>query len=181
MGAETPPPPEDRPYEVALIAAVAANGVIGRDGEMPWHHPEDLQQFKRTTVGHPVVIGRRTYERIVERLGEPLPDRTNVVLSSQALDLPEGAVLANSVPEALAVAAAALDADRNTVYVAGGATVYEATIPVADRLELTELDAAHEGDTYFPTVDPAVWRETARDDRSALSFVSYERRDDPNQ
>jgi dihydrofolate reductase len=89
--------------------------------------------------------------------------------------LPEGAVLANSVAEALSVAGDALAPDRETVYVAGGATVYEATLPLADRLVLTELDAAHEGDTYFPEFDPEAWTETARDDRADLAFVTYER------
>jgi len=166
---------DERDFDLALIAAVAANGVIGRDGEMPWHHPEDLRQFRETTTGHPVILGRRTYERIVERLGGPLPERTNVVLSTRSLELPDGAVPANSVPAALAAAGDALAPDRETVYVAGGATVYEATLPLADRLVLTELDAAHEGDTYFPAFDDETWTETARDDRADLAFVTYER------
>jgi len=167
-----------REYDLALIAAVAANGVIGRDGEMPWHHPEDLRHFRETTTGHPVILGRRTYERIVERLGDPLPERTSVVLSTRDLDLPDGAVLANSVPDALSLAADALTAERDTVYVAGGATVYEATLPLADRLVLTELDAAHEGDTQFPAFDREEWIEVARDERPALAFVTYERAGD---
>lgn len=170
------PPPEDRDYDIALIAAVAENGVIGREGEMPWHYPADLRHFRETTTGHPVVLGRKTYERIVERLGEPLPERTSVVLSSQDLSLPEGALLAGSVPAALATAAEALPADRDTVYVAGGGSVYEATMPVADRLVLTELDERVDGDTSFPEVDPEEWVERSRDDRDALSFVTYERR-----
>ncbi len=170
------PPREERDYDVALIAAVAENGVIGRGGEMPWHYPEDLRHFRETTTGHPVVLGRRTYERIVDRLGEPLPERTSVVLSSQDLSLPEGVLLAHSVPAALETAAGALPADRDTVYVAGGGSVYEATMPVADRLVLTELDATVDGDTYFPAVDPAEWVERSRDDREDLSFVTYERR-----
>ncbi len=169
---------EDRDYDVALIAAVAANGVVGRNGEMPWHYPEDLRHFRETTTGHPVVLGRKTYERIVERLGEPLPDRTSVVLSSRDLSLPDGAVLAGSVPEALATAADALAPDRETVYVAGGGSVYEATMSLADRLVLTELDEAVQGDTYFPEVDPETWVERDRDDRGPLSFVTYERRTD---
>lgn len=156
---------------VTLVAAVAANGVIGADGEMPWYYPEDLKHFKRTTVGHPVVMGRKTYESIVARLGEPLPDRLNVVLSSQSLDLPEGAVHASSVDEALAVAA---DHD-DEVYVVGGATVYEQLLDRADRLVLTEVHEAHEGDTHFPEWDRERWVEVDRDDRQALSFVTYER------
>jgi dihydrofolate reductase len=156
---------------VTLVAAVAANGVIGADGEMPWYYPEDLQHFKRITVGHPVVMGRTTYESIVARLGEPLPDRLNVVLSSQDLDLPEGAVLASSVDEALSLAA---DHDEE-VYVVGGATVYEQLLDCADRLVLTEIHETHEGDTHFPEWDHEAWVEVDRDDREALSFVTYER------
>lgn len=176
-GAPTVPAREERDYDVALIAAVAANGVIGREGGMPWHHPEDLAHFRETTVGHPVVLGRRTYERIVDRLGEPLPERTTVVLSTRDLDLPDGVLLAGSIPEALSTAAAALSPGLETVYVAGGGSVYEATLPVADRLVLTELDAAHEGDTHFPEFDRSEWRETDRAEREALSFVTYERRE----
>lgn len=156
---------------VTLVAAVAANGVIGADGEMPWYHPEDLRHFKATTTGHPVVMGRRTYESIVDRLGEPLPDRLNVVLTSRDLDLPEGAVRTGSVDEALAIAA---DAD-DEVFVVGGATVYEQLLDRADRLVLTEIHASHEGDTYFPDWDRDAWVEVDRDDRESLSFVTYER------
>jgi len=176
MGSEVPDR-ATREYDIALIAAVADNGVIGRDGEMPWHHPEDLRHFRETTTGHPVILGRKTYERIVERLGEPLPERTSVVLSTRSLDLPPGAVLANSVPEALSLAAEALAPDSETVYVAGGATVYEATLPLADRLVLTELDVAHEGNTHFPEFDREEWAEVARDERPELAFVTYERAD----
>lgn len=130
-------------------------------------------------MDHPVVLGRRTYEGIVESLGGPLPGRTNVVLTSQDLDLPEGAVAVDSVEAALAAARESLaahhtDADA-TVYVAGGATVYEQFLPLADRLVRTEIHADPEGDTYFPAVDWSDWTEVTRDDRADLSFVTYER------
>ncbi|WP_255150017.1 dihydrofolate reductase [Halorarius halobius] len=157
---------------VTLVAAVAENGVIGADGGMPWHYPADLKHFKETTTGHAVVMGRTTYESIVERLGEPLPDRLNVVLSSRDLDLPEGAVHAGSVEEALALAA---DYDEE-VFVVGGATVYEQLLDRADRLVLTEIHESHDGDTYFPDWDRDAWRELEREDRDELSFVTYERR-----
>jgi len=158
---------------LVLVAAVAENGVIGRDGTMPWHYPEDLKRFKRLTTGHPVVMGRRTYESIAARLDGPLPDRTTVVLSRSALELPEGAVHASDAGEAVALAAARDD----VAFVAGGATVYEAFLPLADRLELTELDDAYEGDTYFPSFDRDEWTETAREDRERFAFVTYERVD----
>ncbi|MFC6836089.1 dihydrofolate reductase [Halomarina ordinaria] len=163
--------------EVALVAAVAANGVIGADGEMPWHYPEDLKHFKRLTTGHPVVMGRRTYESIVADLGGPLPDRTNVVLSTRDLDLPEGAVSADSVEAALATAREAVDGDEDVVFVVGGATVYEQLLPLADRQYLTELPEAYDGDTYYPAWDREAWVEVDREERDGLAFVAYERRE----
>lgn len=129
-------------------------------------------------MGHPVVMGRVTYESIVDDLGGPLPGRTNVVLTSRDLDLPAGAVAVGSVDAALRTARDALDepdGERGTIYVAGGATVYEQLLPIADRLVLTEIRGFPEGDTYFPAVDWAEWTEVDRDDRDALSFVTYER------
>jgi dihydrofolate reductase len=162
--------------EYVLVAAVAENGVIGRDGGMPWHYPADLERFKRTTTGHPVVMGRRTYDAIAARLGGPLPDRHSVVLSSQALDLPSGAEVADGV--AAARGAAERAADRmgvDTVYVVGGATVYEQFLPLADRLVLTELHDTYAGDTTFPEYDPDEWAEVEREPREAFDFVTYAR------
>ena len=166
----------DTDVEIALIAAVASNRVIGHDKTMPWHFSEDLEYFKRTTTGHPVIVGRRTYETVVEALGEPFPDRTSVVLTSQSLDLPAGAVVANSIEEAIDLAAA--DADERGVdvaYVAGGGRVYDQFLPYATRLVLTEIHEAYEGDTRFPAWDDDAWVEVERDERDALDFVTYER------
>ena len=159
--------------EVVLIAAVAENGVIGDDGGMPWHYPADLRRFKRTTMGHPVVLGRRTYESIVAEIGEPLPGRTSVVLSTRDLDLPEGAVLAGSVEAALEAAGAAPGGE--TVFVAGGATVYDQFLPLADRLLLTEIPESPGGDTRFPERSAEAWTEASREREGELSFVTYER------
>ena len=160
-----------------LIVAVAANGVIGRAGEMPWHLPADLERFKRLTTGHPVILGRRTYESIVDQLGEPLPDRTSVVLSRSRREYPPGAVHAESVPAAIDAAARAADEHGvERAFVAGGATVYAAFLPVADRLYRTELADAYEGDTLFPDWDRDAWVETDRDERESFAFVTYERR-----
>jgi dihydrofolate reductase len=163
--------------EIALIAAVADNRVIGRDGEMPWHFAEDLQYFKRTTTGHPVIVGRRTYETVVAALGEPFPGRTSVVLTTQSLDLPDGALVANSVDEAIDLAEADARARGvDTAYVAGGGRVYDQFLPRADRLVLTEIHDAYEGDTRFPAWDRDAWVEVDRDERAAFDFVTYERR-----
>ena len=159
--------------ELVLIAAVAENGVIGADGGMPWYYPADLRRFKQLTTGHPVVLGRKTYESIVADLGGPLPGRTNVVLSTRDLDLPDGAVLAGSVEAALEAARAAPGGE--TVYGAGGATVYEGFLPYADRLELTEIPESPEGDTRFPEWSREEWTVVSREEADGLSFVTYER------
>lgn len=161
---------------IALVAAVAENGVIGADGGMPWHYPADLEQFKETTMGHPVVMGRKTYESIAGRLGGPLPGRTNVVLSTRDPDLPEGAVSVDGVESAIEAARddLAMRHGQDTVYVVGGATVYEQFLPEADRLVLTEVPESPEGDTYFPDVGDE-WTEVSREERDDLAFVVYER------
>lgn len=162
----------DQP-EVVLIAAVARNGVIGSEGGMPWHYPADLAHFKELTTGHPVVMGRRTYESIAAALGGPLPGRTTVVLSTRELDLPDGAVLAGSVEEALALAADAPGGE--TVFVAGGASVYEQFLAHADRMVLTEIPESPDGDTRFPEWDDGAWAERERREEGDLAFVTYER------
>jgi dihydrofolate reductase len=163
---------------VVLVAAVAANGVIGADGGMPWHLPADLAHFRRTTVGHPVVLGRRTFDRVRTTVGGPLPDRTNVVLTTRPGSLPahEDVVAVESVDAAVDAAAATGAA---TVYVAGGASVYEQFLPRADAMVLSELHDAHEGDTTFPPVDWERWRAVDRTGHEAFDVVTYERADGP--
>jgi len=164
--------------DIALIAAVAENRVIGREKEMPWHISEDLQRFKRLTTGHPVILGRRTYETVVEALGEPFPGRTSVVLTSQSLDLPSAAVVANSVEEAIELATVdARERGVDTVYVAGGGRVYDQFLPHATRLVLTEIHDTYEGDTRFPAWDGDEWVEVDRGEREAFDFATYERRE----
>jgi dihydrofolate reductase len=168
----------DIDIDIVLVAAVAENGVIGQEGEMPWHYPADLAQFKQLTMGHPVVLGRRTYEAIVAGLGEPLPGRTSVVLTRSGLEeVPESVVVAGSVAEAVAAAdraAAALDVA--TAYVVGGAAVYQQFLPRADRLRITEVPESPEGDTYFPAFDDEEWIEIERESTAELAFVTYKRR-----
>ncbi|QRV15362.1 dihydrofolate reductase [Haloterrigena salifodinae] len=175
---ETTPPETDR--ELVGIVAVADNGVIGKDGDMPWHIPADLQHFKETTMDHPVIMGRVTYEGILEALGEPLPGRTTVVLTSRDLETPENAVVANGLEEALETAETAMrerhdDADR--IFVAGGATVYEQFLPALDRLIVTEVHEEPDGDTRFPDWNREDWRVVARDERDGFDFVEYARSD----
>jgi dihydrofolate reductase len=169
--------------ELVIVAAVAENGVIGVDGGMPWHYPDDLKHFRETTTGHPVVMGRRTFESIADRLGEPLPDRTSVVLTTRdpeelSLDsAPErDDVLVVDSVEAAIDAAEATGAD--VAYVIGGASVYEQFLPRADRLLITEIAETYQGDTYFPEFEESEWIEVDRDGRAELAFVTYERRRD---
>ena len=158
--------------DIVLIAAVAANGVIGRDGSLPWHLPEDLAHFKATTMGNPVIMGRVAFEDVLDHLGEPLPGRTNIVLSTSHPTVPDSVVIATDILSAIEAAQAA---PGDTAYVAGGSTVYDQFLPSADRMILTELSDDYEGDVYFPQWDPAVWEEVDRVLREDFSIVTYER------
>jgi dihydrofolate reductase len=159
---------------ITLIVARARNGVIGRDGALPWRLPEDLAFFKRTTMGHPIVMGRRTWESI----GRPLPGRRNIVVSRQAGFAAAGAEVVPGLDEALRCCEGSPE-----VFVIGGAQLYAEALPRADRLILTEIDADFDGDTHWPRPDAARWREAAREHlppagerRFALDFVTYLRR-----
>ena len=165
--------------ELVGIVAVAENGIIGRDGEMPWHIPEDLAHFKRQTTGHPIIMGRITYESILEALGKPLPDRTSIVLTSRSLETPDNAIVASSLTEAV-VAAERAAAERHggtkRAFVAGGATVYEQFLPALDRLVVTEVQDRPDGDTSFPTWDRTAWTTVERDEHDGFAFIEYVRR-----
>jgi dihydrofolate reductase len=149
---------------VSIIAAVASNGVIGRDGGLPWRLSADLKRFKALTMGHHVVIGRRTWESI----GRPLPGRTLVVVS-RSLDKPaDGVLAATSLAEALDLAAGDTE-----VFVAGGAEIYRLALPLADRIYLTRVHAEVEGDTRFPDLEWTAWHRVGADDQSADERNDY--------
>jgi dihydrofolate reductase len=160
--------------DLVLVVARAKNGVIGKDGALPWHLPEDLKRFKRMTVGKPVIMGRKTFESI----GKPLPGRQNIVLTRDAGWQCPGVSVAANLAEA--VAAAGLDprARAEGIMVIGGAQIYAEALPSATRIELTEVDAEPDGDTVLPAFDPARWREVAREshapegDRPGYAFVT---------
>lgn len=160
--------------KLSLIAAVAANGVIGADGGIPWQYPEDLKHFKQTTTGHPVIMGRLTFESIQRDLDGPLPERLNIVLTTTPQRLPDSVTAVRSTAAALAKAEAS---GASMAYVVGGATVYEQFLPQADELLLTELTAAFDGDTVFPTVDWSCWSEAGRTTHSDFDIVTYTRAD----
>lgn len=161
----------------SLVVAVARNGVIGRDNRLPWRLPDDLAYFKRVTMGHPVIMGRRTYESI----GKPLPGRTNIVVTHNAAFEAPGCVVVHSLEDAWRAADGADEA-----CVIGGTSLFEETLASADVIHLTEVEAEVEGDTYFPPFDRSQWRETEvsrhpADERHAYPFriVRLERRAPP--
>ena len=156
---------------LTLIAAVARNGIIGKDNALPWRLSADLKRFKALTTGHPILMGRKTWES----LGRPLPGRHNIVISRNAAYRAEGATVVRSIN-------AAIDAAVNDgeAFVIGGEEIYRLALPLADRLQLTEIDSDFAGDAVFPAFDRSQWRETLREahvDESGLTyaFVTYER------
>jgi len=157
---------------LSIIAAMARNRVIGIANRLPWHLPEDLQHFKRLTMGHHILMGRKTYASI----GRPLPGRTTVILTRQPGFRVEGCLSAGSLAEAVAMCG-----DDPEVFVVGGAELYAQALPLAERLYLTEIEADYAGDAYFPEVDREQWRETGRQQQAsagglAYAYVTYERR-----
>ncbi|MBI2236623.1 MAG: dihydrofolate reductase [Magnetospirillum sp.] len=154
---------------VALIVAVAANGIIGRDTRLPWHVPEDLKWFKRTTLGKPVIMGRRTWDSI----GRPLPGRPNIVVTRQPDWSVEGAHPAHSLAEALALAEC-LAPEASEAMVIGGSALFAEALPAAHRVYWTEIHSAYEGDTMFPPFDRSGWREVSRQAHDGFAFVVLE-------
>lgn len=158
---------------VSLIVAVARNGVIGRDGDLPWHLPTDLRRFKALTMGHHLVVGRKTWEEV----GRPLPGRVMVVVTRDPGYRPEGVIVVHSVEQALEAATG-----DDEVFIAGGGEIYRQALPMADRLYVTRIHAEVAGDTTFPEVDLVDWRLVESEDHAAdekneypISFEVYDR------
>jgi dihydrofolate reductase len=153
---------------ISFVVAVARNGVIGREGGLPWHISSDLKRFKEITMGKPVVMGRKTWDSLPRR---PLPGRRNIVITRQPDFRAEGADVVATPEAALSLCAGAPE-----VAVIGGGEIYRLFWPMVDRLYLTEVDLEVEGDTHFPPLDPAEWREVAREvhprsERDSASFT----------
>jgi dihydrofolate reductase len=165
--------------KLSLIAAVAANGVIGRNNNLPWHLSEDLKYFKRTTMGKPILMGRLTWESI----GRPLPGRTNIVITRQPNRAIEGVKTVSSLAAAMELAEAIGEIDgSDELVVIGGGQIYAEAVPLAQRMYLTEVHADVTGDAWFPDWERSEWREISREHCPAVepnpydySFVVYER------
>jgi len=155
---------------IALIVAMDKNGLIGKNNELPWHYSKDLAYFKKTTKHKKVLMGRKTYDSIVEKLGKALPMRENIVLTRQPLKLKDAYVI-HDLPSYLRKIP-----EEETLFVIGGRTVYEASLPYADRLYITHIDDVFEGDTYFPKVDFSKYRVVRKEENPPLTFAVYERK-----
>jgi dihydrofolate reductase len=164
---------------LAIIVAVADNGVIGKDNALPWKLPDDMRHFKQVTMGKPIIMGRKTFESI----GKPLPGRTNIVISRNGAFTAEGVTCVSSLEEALQVAEQTVSMEpAEEAVVIGGSEIYRVTLPLADRLYITEVHASVEGDAVLLGVEWDDWREVRREHHVAqapnpydYSFVLYER------
>jgi dihydrofolate reductase len=156
--------------EIAIIAALSNNRVIGKDGKIPWHIPEDIKRFKKLTEGNPVIMGRKTWESIPERF-RPLRERTNIVLTSRDLGR-DDIISCDSLNDAIEVSRDY----GNHVYIMGGEQVYREAMKLADRMELTEVHGNYEGDSYFPEFETNNWVASNRTAKTGYDFVTYLRR-----
>lgn len=149
---------------LVIVAAVARNRVIGRDNDMPWRISSDLKRFKALTIGKPLIIGRRNHQAI----GRPLPGRRTIVLTRDRAFREVDVHVAHDLPDALGLAQAlAEEMGADEIVSAGGGEIYELTLPLAERMRLTEVEADPEGDILFPDYDPTQWRETSREEHPA--------------
>jgi dihydrofolate reductase len=160
---------------ITIIVARAENGVIGRDGTLPWHIPADLKRFKALTMGHPMILGRRTYDSV----GFPLPGRPTIVITRQAGWSAPGVIVTHTLDEALE---RARELDGDEIFIGGGEEIFRLALDRADRIYLTRIDQDFPGDTFFPEFDASAWRIVEREDHPAtearpyaFSFLTYEK------
>jgi len=164
--------------ELIIIAGVAKNNVIGNKNQLPWHIKEDLQRFKKLTLGHPVIMGRKTYESILETLGKPLPGRTNVIITNQQGYHQQGIIITHSIQESIEKAYEL----SNKIFVIGVEKIYEQFLSLADRLEITHIHRSFEGDAKFPEISPEEWLEIKTKDYDGtnleFTFSTYQKKKD---
>ena len=161
--------------KLSLIVAVAENGVIGNNNQLIWHLPNDLKQFKRLTTGHCIIMGRKTFDSI----GKPLPNRTSIIISRNTDFKIEGCITVNLLENAISEAK---KIEIEEAFVIGGAEIYRLALPIVDKIYLTEVHHAYEGDTFFPGIDKNIWKEMHREDfeidekhQVKYSFVEMEK------
>lgn len=164
---------------INLIWAQSTNGIIGQDGTMPWHLPEDLAHFRALTLSHPVIMGRKTWDSLPERF-RPLPKRTNIVVTRQADWAPHHPAVRRADSVAAALSPQLVGADVNEVWVIGGGQIYQQCLPFATRAEVTEIHGDFAGDTRAPSLDPRQWQEVSREAHTSsaglrFDFVSHRR------
>lgn len=166
--------------EIALVVAVGENGVIGADGGLPWRLPSDLKRFKAITMGKPIIMGRKTWQSI----GKALPGRANIVVTRDGEFRAEGADVTSSLEDAITLAGvrARCSGGAGEICIIGGGKIYADAMALADRLYVTHVKAAPQGDTFFPAIDPDVWQvvstekiEASERDSAQMQFVVYER------
>lgn len=149
---------------ISIIAAVSSNGVIGKEGKLPWYIPEDLKHFKKLTSGNVVIMGRKTYESI----GKPLPNRVNIVITRDKNKIINGCITVNSIEEAIRKAG-----NDKQIFIIGGGEIYKKSLNFANKIYLTKVHQNIEGDTYFPTLNEN-WKEIRREDKKGYSFITYD-------
>lgn len=159
---------------ITIIAAVASNNALGKDNQLIWHLPADLKRFKKVTLGHHIIMGRKTFES----LGKPLPKRTTIIITRNKNYKQEGCIVVNSLKQAIKAA----KEDENP-YILGGAEIYKQAIEIADKLDITLVNQSFEADAFFPEIDFTIWKETSREDFKAddknnynFSFITYLRK-----
>ena len=155
---------------ISLVVAAADNHVIGRENAMPWHIPEDFKHFKTVTMGKPCIMGRKTFESILDSLGKPLPGRVNIIVSRKNYQH-DGALTCKDLEEAINQGG---KTGAQEICIVGGAQIYAQAIPFADRVYLTRVHQSPEGDAFFPVLGNE-WIEKSRDDREGFSFLTYEK------
>lgn len=154
---------------ISIVAAISKNNVIGKNNKLPWHLPEDLERFKKLTLGKNVLMGRKTYESILGYLGKPLQGRTSIVITSDKnYKAAKGVKIYHSLESAL-------NANKD-VFCIGGAMIYKEIMDKANRLYITHIEKNYEGDAFFPEIDPAVWRLSAEVKNDGFTFSEYERK-----
>lgn len=167
---------------ISAIVAASENNVIGRNNEIPWHLPDDLKFFRQKTEGHPVIMGRKNYESIVQVLGGPLPKRRNIVVTRDSEYKAEGCEIASSLEEAIMYAHR--DDDTEEIFIIGGGEIYKQAMDLCNYVYLTRVHAWIAGDVTFPEIDSAVWEEVERTDhpadakhKFAFTILTYKRKD----